>query len=507
MISGKAIASNCNQFMVQYPLQSCLLGSTNLMVSQAGFGGYRIDVSQATHREALQYALSNGINLIDTSSNYADGRSETLIGQILTEMIDAGTLDRKAIAIISKVGYLQGENYTLAEQRKKEKRPFPNLVKLRDGLDHCIHPDFLEDQLTRSLNRLNLETLDGYLLHNPEYYLQWAKTANILLHEARTEYYRRIKLAFHHLEDEVKQGRIQWYGISSNTFPASAQDAQFTSLEKVWRIAEAISPGHHFRIIQLPMNLMETRAVTESNLSDGQSTLAFAHVQNLGVLINRPLNGIQTERLIRLADVLPPSYPTTAQEVSTAVDISLQAEKEFQHKWLPTLDVDAETQQRLTEYLAIGMMLNGRWAGFGSTQNWYDLQSQFLLPRVQSVVQFLSNQPNLPQEMLSWLNGYVESVNDTLSAVGAYYQEIGHKEMEGIRQTAVSADLDWEANTLSQTAVRALRSTEGVSCVLVGMRQQRYVDDVLAGLTNPVEIKNRDASWKAIHSSLNSHPS
>ncbi len=500
MISGKAIPSNCKQFIAQYSLQICPLGSTNLMISQVGFGGYRIDVSQSTHREALRHALSNGINLIDTSSNYADGRSETLIGQILTEMLDNGTLSREAIVIISKAGYLQGENYALAERRKKEKRPFPNLVKLREGLDHCIHPDFLEDQLTRSLNRLNLETIDGYLLHNPEYYLQWAKTANIPLHEARIEYYRRIKLAFHYLEKEVKQGRIQWYGISSNTFPASAQNAQFTSLEKVWQIAEAISPTHHFRIIQLPMNLMETGAATEPNLSDGQSTLSFAHAHDLAVLINRPLNGIQNEALIRLADVLPPSYPTTPQEVSTAVDTSLKKEMEFRRKWLPKLDVDKETRQQLLEYLAIGTMLNGRWAGFGSSQNWHDLQSQFLLPRAQSVVQFLSNQPNLAQEMIDWLNGYVESINDTLSAVGAYYQEIGHKEMERIRQTAVFSDPDWEADTLSQTAVRALRSTEGISCVLVGMRQTRYVDDILADLKHPIEIKNRDVSWKAMQS-------
>ena len=63
--------------------------------------------------------------------------------------------------MISKVGYLQGENLALSRQRKNEGRPFQELVEYDQGLEHCIHPEFIEDQLTRSLNRLKLETLDG----------------------------------------------------------------------------------------------------------------------------------------------------------------------------------------------------------------------------------------------------------------------------------------------------------------------------------------------------------
>lgn len=36
---------------------------------------------------------------------------------------------------------------------------------------HCIHPDFLADQWTRSAERLGLETIDIYLLHNPVHFL------------------------------------------------------------------------------------------------------------------------------------------------------------------------------------------------------------------------------------------------------------------------------------------------------------------------------------------------
>jgi aryl-alcohol dehydrogenase-like predicted oxidoreductase len=176
------------------------LGRTSLMVSEAGFGGYRIDTAASTHREALTLALQSGINLIDTSSNYGDGSSEQLIGEVRKELVNKGTISRDEIIIVSKAGYIQGQNYEMAQARKATGNPFPNVVKYAEGLDHCIHPDFLADQLTRSLDRLNLECIDVYLLHNPEYYLSWARRAKQELAYARDVYYQRLALAFEHLE-------------------------------------------------------------------------------------------------------------------------------------------------------------------------------------------------------------------------------------------------------------------------------------------------------------------
>ena len=472
--------------------------NTDLTVSQVGFGCYRIDPKQKVHEQALKSALTQGINLIDTSSNYGDGGSELLVGSVLKNLVEQNTLARENVIVVSKVGYLQGQNYELAQQRKKEGRPFPNLVKYQTGLDHCIHPEFIEDQLTRSLERLQLETIDCYLLHNPEYYLMWAKVANIPLPEARQEYYRRIRLAFQHLEKEVEQGRIQWYGISSNTFPVSSKNADFTSLEVVWEIANDISPDHHFRVVQMPFNLMETGAVTNKNLPGSMSTLAFAHEKNLAVLINRPLNAYFNNILTRLADVLTPSYPTTVEEVSTTVDSLIASENEFVATWLPKLEIDAETNGQLQEYLAVGHTLEGRWQGFGSYHNWRDIRGQFLLPRAQAAIEFLSNQSNLPDMQSLWLSGYVDLVNETVAAISAFYEEQGHQQARMLQETAVSTTPDWHTPSLSKTAVRALRSTQGVTCTLVGMRHPHYVEDILSELKQPVDIKNRDASWQEI---------
>ncbi|MCA9935145.1 MAG: aldo/keto reductase [Ardenticatenaceae bacterium] len=498
-IPGKATPTSTQTYAAKFS-QLHYRPLNNWAVSEAGFGSYRIDPDVEPHRAALTHALRSGVNLIDTSSNYADGGSETIIGQVLGGLLADGTLAREQLVVVSKVGYLQGQALELSQQRKADGDPFPDLVEYADHLEHCIHPDFIADQLTRSLERLNLKTLDVYLLHNPEYYLGWAHQAGIPADEAESEYYRRLALALRHLEAEVDAGRIQCYGVSSNTFPVPVSDPQFTSLTKLLAIADDIEREngrpHHFRVVQFPMNLFESEAITQPNQPGEKAVLETAHEAGLGVLINRPLNAIQDNAVTRLADVPAPAYPASKFEVSTTVDMSVRVERILQDEILPALPLDDETRQQVLEYMAVGIMLQGQWRAFGTYHNWRDVRSRFILPRARSGTQFLANIENPPVNVDSWLEGYVNSLNTMLAAVTSYYQGDGHKLAQAIREKAVAADADWAAGTLSQTAVRALRSTLGVTAVLIGMRQQAYVDDVLHDLRNPVTQQDRRAAWQ-----------
>ena len=129
MITGHATAEATAVFADRNstPTGFCCLGRTGLKASRAGFEGYRIGAGVIRHQEALTAALRSGINLIDTSANYADGGSESLVGQVLQDLTAAGEVDRQQAIIISKVGYLQGENFALSQHRKSEGRPFQDL--------------------------------------------------------------------------------------------------------------------------------------------------------------------------------------------------------------------------------------------------------------------------------------------------------------------------------------------------------------------------------------------
>jgi len=288
------------------------LGRTGLITSSLGFGSYRIDDRTPEHASAMEKALLGGVNLIDTSTNYADGSSESCIGHVLARQ------QREEFIVVSKVGYVQGQALALVRTREQRGSSFPEMVKYTEGCWHCIHPEFLADQLGRSLGRLRVEKVDVYLLHNPEYFFTDATKRHQRgsLEALRDEFYDRIRRAFSHLEDEVRRGRIGCFGVSSNTFGVPASDPEATSLERMWAIAGEVAHEHHFAVAQLPANFFESGAMlTRNNVTGTKTVLDFAREHDLAILVNRPLNAFYREQLIRLADT-----PVRNPEVHARVD-------------------------------------------------------------------------------------------------------------------------------------------------------------------------------------------
>ena len=115
-----------------------IFGKTGFTVSKLGFGGYRIHHDSKVNRRSLQEALLNGVNLIDTSSNYSDGGSESLIGRVIHKLMGEHKIDRDELVIVSKAGYVQGRNLSDAKKREQSGRPFPEMVKYMEGCWHCI---------------------------------------------------------------------------------------------------------------------------------------------------------------------------------------------------------------------------------------------------------------------------------------------------------------------------------------------------------------------------------
>jgi hypothetical protein len=243
------------------------------------------------------------------------------------------------------------------------------------------------------------------------------------------------------------------------------------------------------------MNLFETGGTTERNQSTGISILQCAQEKQIGVLINRPLNAIIANRLIRLAEV-ESVQASSPEEIAQRMDDLIDSEELLQHEILPELSLTPSLQAQVLEHVAIGAVLKQQWSNFGSYERWRELQSYYFTPRIRGVVQFLEQQENLSESVLSWIRSHQEKLEDAFQAISSVYQEQAAEQAAMIKARVSSADADWdEAATLSQIALRALRSTLGITTVLVGMRQESYVNDVIEELGRPVSTKDRAESW------------
>lgn len=496
MISSKATDNSTQKYFDKYPgVMTKILGKTGLTVSACGFGAYRVDFRVFEHSEALEYALLNGINLVDTSSNYSDGGSETLVGRVIGNLAEKGQINRSEIVVITKGGYIQGKNYEIAKEKKNKGNPYKEVVEYAEGIWHSIHPDFLKEQIDNSLDRMGMETIDVYLLHNPEYFLDSPLSKELELEELRHEYYRRIKNAFEYLESEVSAGRIGSYGISSNSFVMKDDDQVFTSLEECKRAANSISINNRFDVIEFPLNLYERGAVLNKNQLAGlKSLINFASDIKIGTLINRPLNAIREKKLTRLADFITNEeyYKLDETQIIAEIDLLDSMEEDFLKEYMEILNLSEQNREAVNYFLKAGYLLKENWKSFGSIESFNDVKKQFLIPRVNYAFTVMLKSPNLTDEMKNRLDSIAKQINKIMNIIETIYGLLANTRSRDIHfklnsKVSLNEADRFKELTLSQKSILLVNSLKGVSSTLVGMRQKRYVDDVLKVLKmNPV---------------------
>jgi uncharacterized protein YyaL (SSP411 family)/aryl-alcohol dehydrogenase-like predicted oxidoreductase len=459
------------------------LADTGLTVSGVGFGGYRVDDMHPEHRAALELALRSGLNLIDTSTNYGDGRSERLIGEVLSTLIEKQELERSEVVVVSKVGYVQGQNHQLAAARKANGQPFPEMVEYSEGLWHCIHPEWLADQLTRSLERLGLEALDVLLLHNPEYFLaDAAKRGQGPLPVVRDAFYRRLEQAFRYLEGEVTRGRIAYYGVSSNTAAGSVDARDTTDFARMLAAAEAAAPGgHHFRAVQVPLNLLESSALFAAG--GAASVIVQAQAARVAVLANRPLNAIRGGTILRLAAPVRPENPPKF-ELSRSNLVAL--EREFRTTIAPSLQLGPGVEP--DDLFAWGDRIVEIEPRVESLVQWEEIEAHVIAPELGKVLRGLDGalSGELAERFRDFRGRYLRDLESVFLAMRQRAADRSSNRLRSI-QSALDPYLDESLRDrpLSQQALAVLRAVPGVTCVLLGARTPAYVADALAALKLP----------------------
>ena len=470
-----------------YRVSSRPFGRINFNVSQIGIGGYRIYSRSKEHADTVAYAIRSGFNLIDTSSNYTGGESERLVGKILGEMTEKKEIKREDVLIVSKVGYVQGEDLDIAREREAENRPFQEMVKYMDGCWHCIHPDFLEDQLNRTLDRLKMDGLDIYLLHNPEYFLSHIKKQKLMdIKAARDEYEQRIRQAFKWMEEKIQEKKFKAYGISSNTFINSSEDFEFTSLERVIEIAETLSSNHHFQVIQFPFNLYETGAYTEKNQSNGTKTvLDFANENNIATMVNRPLNAIMDKRMIRLASFDEIDHKMIIENYDKYSKRLIELEKRFDNEFKNRWPKD-RSRTPISRLFSFPHYLSSALIEFHGWEHW-DYEKEYrIMPQTYDGLDCLDQVMQNDASWKEWTLDFTQTLSKFLDTITSHYESSKSSFSKDLceKLDAINPSLK-SSPTLSGKVLRILSSVPGIDCILLGMRKETYVDDAVMALKEP----------------------
>lgn len=294
-------------------LQGCTVSSIGL----GTYLGEHDDNTDRQYQEAILRAVELGCNVIDSAINYRFQRSERAIGAALRQLFSSGRLSRDQVIITTKGGFIPFDTYPPRDPAAYFVETFvkPGIVRPDEIVAgcHCMTPRYIDHQLKTSLKNLELSCIDVYYLHNPETQLQEI---------SRAEFLQRMRAAFEVLEGAVSKGLIRLYGTATwNGYRASPRGRDYLSLSELLRIAEEVAgKDHHFRVVQLPYNLVMPEAFTIQNQPmDGKMGSFLDAASHFGISVMSSASISQGQLSSRLPDFIGKYLDGLASDAQRAI--------------------------------------------------------------------------------------------------------------------------------------------------------------------------------------------
>lgn len=426
--------------------------------------------------------------MIDTSSHFGHGASETFLGNALQDLIKQDKVKREEIVVVSKAGFILPSPISSPEQALQN---VPSYAKISDTSYHSIHPSYLSSQITASLERLKLDKLDIFMLNNPERMLG---DRHVPGGYTKTRLYKEIAEAFVHLDEEVAKGRIGGYGICSNALhvPTTEDHLSLKTIVKSrqdhgWKL-------DNFVAIETPLNLFERELVTD--VFPAKSLAREAKEYNIFVFTNRPLNAIAGGQVVTLENKGQHNRHETAAKLLETLDLSFVSLAQME------LDIkDMIQEESLALKFVWSEILSENLSRLSS--NYYAAKHYLereVLPAIDRDLETLEESTQDPQRqdqdeeekeaIRLWIDRYRNEAKTLTKDMAAFCQLDSNKRNDELNLvlglicrefvTDVGPNkVEDIGSPLSTKSIQFCTAQENVGCTLVGMRTPDYVRDAV----------------------------
>ena len=264
----------------------------NLTLSNVGIGTYLGDSDEKTDeavKNAVKQSVLSGVNVIDTAINYRAQKAERSVGRAIAELIQDEKITRDQLFLCTKNGYLTNDADVKQEFWEYVKIEYSQKGIISEGDVssgyHCMTPNYLSDQLERSLKNLGVNCIDLLYLHNA--------VEGQINDIPKDQFLKNLKLVFELYEQKRSEGKIKFYGMATwECFRVSNDNPQYLSLQETVNMAREVGgPDHGFRFIQLPFNMHYDQALLKKTQLFDESSISIleaASKLDVGVFTSVP---------------------------------------------------------------------------------------------------------------------------------------------------------------------------------------------------------------------------
>lgn len=483
--------------------------------------------------ESLQLQIIKGCNVFEIDG--AASEIHQSIARGMYEALEAFELDRSGFVIVARCGLIKQppfqQEITMVETSntaavRNRIVPLFERYKASSLPATSLKSGFRISELDDSqLARLNLRRVDkttaaglspdwlDAFFTNIAYNTRFECLDVLLLEGLHTLFDGRpdehidddIVQLFAYLENQVKQGVLQYYGVSSphlaapvpRQYPTLPPDALVPdhlrtppkqpptiNLYRLMALAErAGGKGHHFRFVQYPFNLTQHQAMSAPLPYDGSHTLATL-AKSLG-LTTLGYSPLETTNLMQLAERYH-NFPMEADLKALRMNFFTVCErcvlKEMEVK--ESLDKGPETLPPIEELFAASVYLAAQ-RQFTNVFFFTMWVNHYMMPRFRRAITRFKEASGA--DMKEWAKQYEQLISDMMRIRQRMFE---HK--HGKRAALINMAIDHVSPTLAQCPMlnqKAINfATYGCDVLMCGFHVSRYFHE--ATELNPAKDGN-----------------
>ena len=417
------------------------------------------------HKQLLIDILNEGVNIIHFESHCFNPQAQEAVGAVVNQLIYDELLTRDSINLCLKAGYFDSK-FTKGDDY--EYRVDSNFI-------HTLDTKMLTQDITDSLIRLGLKSIDSYIIQDPDYFFNRDELKDYSKVRQKELFYEYLIDLFLFLETEVNTGRISSYGICFDNFVFRDDFFELFDVDEFFELLNNKIPNHHFLVFECPYNLIDTHLGSDHNVD---SFLDRFKSNNIFVITNKPFYTQYKNMSFHLSD-----YPEPEEISLLEIEDMVHAGIELEYNLKQHLNSFEDTNSEV-DYLIFFEQVSNYFDATKGILTFQNIINKGIYPAVEQYMNLLQDKPYL-NSIHDNLDNYFSHFNFTIKSMTNYLMLLHNSDALILKSKLFELNSNYNPDLqLRSLSLSAYRNTSFIGAVLLTIESVQDLDFVKTELKN-----------------------
>ena len=404
-------------------------------------------------KHLLGKLINQGVKIFHFESHCFNSQAQETVGEVVGQLVYDNEISRDSLFFCVKGGYFESK-YSTGDEFE---------FKLDSNFVHNLNASLIRKSIKDSLIRLGVNTLDAYIIQDPDYFFSRSNIKTLSLKEQRSLFHEYLIELFFVLENEVQENRINAYGISFDTFIFNKNFSDLFNFSEFFKLLNEKISNHHFLIFECPFNIVDSSLAVKHK---GISFFEQLRSHNVFVFTNRPFLTFFKNMSFLLTEYSEPE-DISIMEIEDMIASGIELEQHLKSQLSEFEEIENEV-----DYLVFFEQIANYFDVSKGILTFQNIIQKGIFPAVEQYMNLISEKPYLIK-INDQIDTYFSQFNLIIRSMSNYLMLIHNSEISVFKSKLQDCNKNYVSDfQLKLLLLSAYINTPEISCVILSVESE-----------------------------------